>query len=174
MHGCSDKLGMRLIEAMRGLEQWAFLDGPVRRISGGVDSALSPAWLRHALRGVWLGHPFHPLLTDFTEGAWMAATFLDLFGPPGSSPAARRLLAFGMLTTVPTYLSGLVEWVETQRDEEGRVGVVHLAAISVAIGLYGASYIARRRGGRRSATLLGLGGGVVALAEVSSPWPTDT
>ncbi len=93
----------------------------------------------------------------------MAASFLDLFGPKGSADGARRLLGFGLLVAIPAYLTGLVEWAEEDQVEQRRVGLVHLTSISVAIGLYAASYLSRLKGGR--GRLLGVAAGLVALGD---------
>lgn len=120
--------------------------------------------LHAALRGAWLGHAVHPMLTDFTEGPWMAASFLDLFGPDDSDAAAQRLVGLGLLAAVPTLLSGLVDWSEA-RGGARRVGLVHAAGSLCATGLYALSYVARRRGGRTAGVALGLAGGVVAYLD---------
>lgn len=119
---------------------------------------------RAFLRGDWLGHAFHPLATDFTAGPWMAASFLDLFGPRGSEPAARRLVGLGLLAAVPTWLSGAVDWQET-RGRDRRVGLLHATTSSVSTALYAASYVARRRGDGRRGAVLGLLGGLVAIGD---------
>ncbi len=120
--------------------------------------------LRRALRGDWLGHALHPLLTDFTNGPWMAASFLDLFGPPGSEAAARRLVGFGLFASAPTFLSGITDWSEIQ-GRPRRIGLLHAATSSLATVLYAASYLARRRGAHRAGTVIGLMGGAVAFAD---------
>lgn len=160
-----ENAGRRLLEVARTIERAALLDRPARVLSTRVDAKLSPPALRKLLRGTWLGHSLHPLLTDFTEGFWMAASFLDLFGPPGSAPAARRLLGFGLATAVPTYLSGLVDWAAVRREEERRVGLAHLASISLALGLQGGSYLARAMGRQRQAAGLAVAGGIVAFLD---------
>lgn len=117
-----------------------------------------------ALHGGWLGHAVHPLLTDFTDGPWMGASFLDLFGPDGSSDAARRLVGFGLLASVPTLLSGFLDW-EVTEGAERRVGLLHAATSIAATALYGCSYLARRRGRQRAGAVLGLLGGTVAFVD---------
>ncbi len=74
------------------------------------------------LRGTWAGHALHPLLTDFPLGAWLAASFLDLFGGDATSRASRRLVGFGLLAAVPTAAAGLAEWQATNGVVR-RVGV---------------------------------------------------
>lgn len=160
-----ERIGVGMLAVMRAIEEAAFLDPAADRLTSVVGLLSRPAALRQLLRGTWLGHPFHPLLTDFTEGPWMAASFLDLFGPAGSSRAARRLLAFGLIMAAPTYLAGLVDWAEVKDETERRVGLIHLAITSSALALYASSYLARVRGRQRRATLLGLSGGLAALVD---------
>jgi len=155
--------GRALLAGIERVESCSALDPPADLLRGTILASLPPGPVRQALRGNWLGHGAHPMLSDFVEGPWMAASFLDLFGPRGSADSARRLLGFGLLVSVPAYLSGLLEWAEEERIEQRRVGLAHLAGISLAIGLYSASYLVRRKGGR--GRLLGVAGGLVALGD---------
>lgn len=139
----------------------AALESPAADIARATASL--PA-VRGALRGDWLAHAAHPMLTDFTEGPWMAASFLDLFGPPGSEAAARRLVGLGLVAAVPTALSGYLDWDDTSGPDR-RVGLVHAATSTLATALYGASYVARRQGRHRRGVVLGLVGGVVAYLD---------
>jgi uncharacterized membrane protein len=152
-----------LVRAMRRLEDDGRLDG----LAGPLDAAAaavvrSPA-VANALRGTWLGHALHPLLTDFPLGAWASASFLDLFGGTDSRPASQRLVGFGLLAAVPTAAAGLAEWRHTAGGAR-RVGVVHAGVNSAATVLYGSSWLARRRGAHGAAVVLGVAGGVVATA----------
>ncbi|HEX2054269.1 MAG TPA: hypothetical protein VHJ78_11170 [Actinomycetota bacterium] len=151
------------LQLVKRIERNAALDPWADTLRGAVQTALPPGPVRELLRGNWLGHAFHPLLSDFVEGPWMAASFLDLFGPEGSEPAARRLLGFGLLVAGPAYVTGLLEWAEEQRVQQRRVGLVHLGSITTAISLYSLSYLVRRRGGR--GRLLGVVAGVVAMGD---------
>lgn len=139
------------------------MDGVADRASRVVTSR-SRGRSGELLRGDWLGHAFHPLATDFTSGPWMGASFLDLFGPPGSAAAARRLVGLGLLAAVPTWLSGAVDWQQS-RGRDRRVGLLHAATSTVSTGLYAASYVARRRGEGRRGVVLGLLGGLVAMGD---------
>ena len=58
----------------------------------------------------WLGHPLHPLLTDLPIGFWTSAFVLDLVGGPGSRDASRQLVAWGVVSAVPTAAAGLADW----------------------------------------------------------------
>jgi uncharacterized membrane protein len=110
---------------------------------------------------VWLGHALHPLLTDFPLGAWMSASFLDLFAGPHARRASQRLVGFGLLVALPTATAGLAEWRDTAGGAR-RVGVVHAGINTTAMVLYGCSWLARRRRAHRAAVALGVGGGLIA------------
>lgn len=140
------------------------LDPLAQAVRGAVAEVVGSQAAKDVLRGTWLGHALHPLLTDFTAGPWMSASFLDLLGPKGSSPAARRLVGLGLIAAVPTLLSGFVDWQETEGSER-RVGLVHAGTSSLATLLYGCSFLARRRGNERGGVILGLLGGAVAFCD---------
>ena len=155
--------GAALLRLMERVESAPALDPPADLLREVVRTALPSEPLRKLLRGNWLGHSFHPLITDFVEGPWMAASFLDMFGPDDAEGSARRLLGLGLLVSVPAYLTGLLEWAEEERVEQRRVGLIHLTSISTAIGLYTVSYLSRRRGGRGRA--LGVAAGLIAFTD---------
>ena len=140
---------------------------PAVDLGATVVAALAGAVVRtdrvgRVLRGAPIGHALHPLLTDFPLGAWMSASFLDLFGGRGARGPAQRLVGFGLLASIPTVAAGLAEWQSTSGRKARRVGVVHAAVSSTATALYGSSWLARRRGSHASAVLLGVTGGLVA------------
>ena len=140
------------------------LGGKAVSAAHGRGGRAAQRWARF-WEGTWLGHSLHPLLSDFVEGPWMAASFLDVFGPEGSAPAAERLLGFGLFVAVPCYLAGLADWRQASEPGDRRVGLIHLVAVSLATGLYGLSYAARRTGRHRKGALLGLAGGSVAMVD---------
>ena len=144
-----------------GLEADDRIDGAAGVLQAVADGVVRSDGLDRALRGSWLGHALHPLLTDFPLGAWMSASFLDLFGGRDARGPAQRLIGFGLLAATPTIAAGLAEWRGT-RGGARRVGVVHAAVNATATVLYGSSWLARRRGSHRLAVGLGVGGGVVA------------
>jgi uncharacterized membrane protein len=150
-----------LVALVRCLEDVPSLDAAARRLVVVTDAVVRSPALADGLRGAWLGHALHPLLTDFPLGAWMSASFLDLFGGPGTEDAAQRLIGFGLLAAVPTVASGLAEWQATG-GRARRLGVVHAGVNSTALSLYASSWIARRRGTHGFAVALGVGGGIVA------------
>ena len=155
--------GNRLHRLLRRVEDDQALDPVAERVTGAAAGALGRGG-KELLTGSWLGHALHPVLTDFADGAWMAASFLDVFGPKSAAPAAQRLVGFGLLAAVPTAATGVAEWADTA-DNERRVGLLHVLTSSTAFLLYGCSYVARRRGRRRAGVVVGVLGGLVAIAD---------
>jgi uncharacterized membrane protein len=100
---------------------------------------------RDLLQGAWLGHAVHPPLTDVTLGLFSSAVTLDLIGGKSARPAARRLIALGLLTTLPTLWTGWAEWAELEQREQ-RVGLVHALTNGTAAVGFAASWRARRKG----------------------------
>lgn len=139
------------------------LDPPARKLLDVAHRAIRPGRLRDALSGTFLGHALHPLMTDVPIGTWTSAMLLDNAGGPGSERAARRLIGVGIAASLPTAVTGYVEWADSAdgRSSTRRLGLVHAAANVTALTLYSASYLARRRGG--SGRVLALAGGA-ALA----------
>jgi uncharacterized membrane protein len=146
---------VRFADRLAALE---LLDTPATALSAVADRLIPEGPVRRILRGSWLGHPFHPAATDVPIGAWLSASVLDLLGGERSHRAADGLVAFGVATALPTAASGLSDWSEIERAGPRRVGVVHALANSTALGLYGASLVARIRGDRPRGVLLGLAG----------------
>lgn len=142
------------------LEAAAALDAPAKRIGKSVRGRIAPGTLKDALSGTWLGHAVHPILTDVVIGSWTSATLLDLFGGRSSEQGAERLLAVGIAAYGPTALTGMTDWADTEIADDGvrRVGIVHAVANSVALGLYTASLLSRRRGARGRGVALALAG----------------
>ena len=144
-----------LIEAVESAD---VLDAPGKAIGKLVRSALGPGALKDALSGTWLGHALHPLMTDVVIGSWMSATLLDLLGGDEDGRAAERLIGVGIAAYAPTALAGINDWADSEPADDGvrRAGLVHAAANSTALTLYGASLAARRRGSPRLGAALGL------------------
>lgn len=148
-----------LVRLTLRLEDSARLDGAVDALAPGVGSLFGTGVRGSALRGDWLGHALHPLLTDVVVGSWLSASVLDALGGRRWSAPAQALVGTGLLAVGPTAWTGWAEWSTAGRREQ-RVGVVHAAANAFAIGVYAASWAARRRdhhaAGARLA-LVGLG-----------------
>jgi len=92
------------------LENAAALDAPVQAIEPTIRAVFGTGTRASVLRGDWLGHAVHPLLTDLVIGTWTSATLLDLFGGRESSIPAQRLIGTGLLAVGPTAWSGWAEW----------------------------------------------------------------
>ena len=115
------------------------------------------------LSGSFLGHPLHPALTDVPIGCWVSASVLDLVGGGGARSGTQRLVALGIVATVPTALTGLTDWQDTSGGAR-RVGVAHAIANSCALLMQVASWSARRKGHHvRGAALGALGLGALGI-----------
>ena len=139
----------RIAEAIGERNRLDALADPLHRL---IDSRL-PAGAADLLRGRWLGHPFHPLLTDLPIGCWTSAWTLDLLGGERSRPAADLLVGLGVVTAVPAVVTGWADWATLPRRAR-RVGLVHAASNAVATGVFAASWLARRRGERMRGVIL--------------------
>lgn len=95
-------------------------------------------WLAEVLRGEWLGHALHPVMTAVVIGTWTSATLLDWLGGDDDSRAAGRLIGIGLLAAGPTAWTGWAEWSGADRAPQ-RVGVVHAVSNGVAIGAFAGS-----------------------------------
>jgi nitrite reductase/ring-hydroxylating ferredoxin subunit/uncharacterized membrane protein len=142
------------------LEQARSLDPVVERVESAVNRILPPGTVKDALHGRWLGHALHPLLIALPIGFWSGASLLDLTpAREGSRRAAQRLVGAGLLVAVPTAASGLADWSALGAfHRPKRVGFVHAATNTAAAVLYGASWLARRRGDQDRGRLLALTG----------------
>ena len=138
----------------------AALDGPAEAVAGAVRGAIPRGPVKDALSGTPLGHAIHPLFTDIPIGTWTASTLLDVVGGRDSRPASERLIAIGVLAAAPTAATGLNDWADTTpaSDSVRRIGAVHAVANVAALGLYAASWAARRRGRHGRGVALGLAG----------------
>jgi nitrite reductase/ring-hydroxylating ferredoxin subunit/uncharacterized membrane protein len=148
----------------KAIEHATVLDGPAESVAGVVGKVLKPGVLKDALSGTPLGHPAHPALVAVPIGSWLGASWLDLVGGRGSRNAARKLVALGIVSAVPSALTGASDWSDTMGAER-RVGFVHALANSTGLALYVASWRARRRGQQlRGAGLALAGAGVVGFS----------
>ena len=136
------------------------LDRPAEVVASVISTVVPEGRWKDAASGTWLGHPLHPLLVSLPIGAWSSATVLDLT-TVRPSPAARRLVGLGLLAAIPTAAAGGSDWVDTSGAER-RVGLLHAVGAWLSIGLYAASWRARRGGTTGGKLLAMAGAGVLA------------
>jgi hypothetical protein len=151
----------RIVRWTLRLEEASALDRPVRALERPVRNVFGSGVHGSVLRGEWLGHAVHPLLTDVALGSWTSATVLDLVGGPDSSVAAQKLVGTGLLAAGPTAWTGWAEW-SAAGSRDKRVGLVHAVTNAAAIGVYAASWLARRRGRHGTGAGLALAGAAVS------------
>ncbi len=129
------------------------LDAPATVISGALGPVMrSPA--KPLLRGDWLGHAVHPLLTDIPIGTFTSALLLDLLG--ADEDAAAALLGAGVVATPAVILTGWSDWHEEEAQSAAirRSGIVHALLNAAGVGLQIASLAARRDDERVRGTVL--------------------
>ncbi len=137
------------------------LDSVARPLSKAVAKLFPHGPVKDALSGTWLGHPLHPLLTDVAIGSWTSAFLLDVFGGEATEAAADSLVGAGVVSALPTAISGLSDWSD-MLGAERRMGLVHATANVLAVTCYGLSWVARRKGDRSRGVALGLLGASIA------------
>ena len=143
----------RLAEALErivtSIENLSSVD-PAAQAAQKITGALPPGTVKDLLSGTDLGHPAHPLLVTVPIGAFTSALVLDLVG---EQRAARQLIGLGIVSSLPTAATGASDWSDTMGAER-RVGLVHAALNSVALGAFAASWVLRRTPGRGRLTAL--------------------
>src|SRR3954468_21904549 len=92
------------------LESATALDPVVRAVQPLAGALVADPNRADALRGKWLGHALHPLMTDLPIGFLASALPLGLGGGRSAQSAATRLVALGIATAVPTAVTGWAEW----------------------------------------------------------------
>jgi nitrite reductase/ring-hydroxylating ferredoxin subunit/uncharacterized membrane protein len=139
------------------IERCQALDPVGDALTRAIRDVLPAGPAKDLLSGTWIGHALHPLLTDVPIGAWTSSVALDWVGGGRARPAADTLIVLGILAAVPASLTGAADWGDTQ-PKERRVGLIHAAANSAALGLFCASLVERRRGHRIRGRLISLVG----------------
>jgi nitrite reductase/ring-hydroxylating ferredoxin subunit len=142
------------------VEEADTLDGLANAVGSNVRKLIPAGPVKDALAGTWLGHALHPILTDVVIGSFLSASLLDLLGGDDDGRAAERLLGVGIAAYGPTALTGVTDWADSEVVDAPvrRVGLVHAAGNAVALGLYTASLVARRKGDHGRGKLLALAG----------------
>lgn len=124
------------------------LDSIGQAVGGAVGKVLKPGPVKDFLSGTWLGHAAHPVLTDLPIGSFTSALALDLLGGEDAAAGAQTLVGLGILSAVPTALTGLSELADLGEERDWAVGAAHAFGNTAALACYGLSYLARRRGNR--------------------------
>src|SRR5262245_56069084 len=88
-----DRVAAPLSDAVRGVYEAAGSAGQIAK---------------HAMHGVWLGHPLHPVFTDIPIGAWTTAMALDTCanGDRGMRRAATFAMGVGLLGAAASAITG--------------------------------------------------------------------
>jgi len=139
------------------LERTESLDRLAEPAHDALTRVLPAGPIKNVLHGVWLGHPLHPMLTDLPIGFWTSAVVLDVLGGRRARSAADTLVGLGVLAALPAAAAGAADWSELDTPER-RSGIVHAMANLTATGLFGLSFLARRRGHRAAGKALGFAG----------------
>jgi uncharacterized membrane protein len=150
-----------LTRQVDALEQDERLDRPIERLEP-IAGKLAAGSTGDALQGKWLGHAFHPLLTDFPLGCWAASGLLDLVGGKRSRRASQRLVGLGLMFVPITAATGAADWSVVKDQRVKRVGAVHAIGNTAVAVLYYRSWRARRHGHHFSGVILGMAGGLLA------------
>ena len=139
-----------LLRWSRSLANKAWLDPAASFMTARSSALFRSPKLEAVAHGAWLGHPFHPALTDLPIGFWTSAFMLDFLGGEGANHSARRLIGWGNLAAVPTAVAGLADARQLD-DKNRRVAVVHGALNAGGLLAYVLSWTARRRPYRKFA-----------------------
>lgn len=111
--------------------------------------------IKDFLHGTWLGHPFHPVITDVPIGAWTAAAVLDgleLLGEDKYAKGADASIGIGLLGAAGAMVSGITDWSGTTKKKQ-KIGLMHGLLNLGATALYTTSYIFRKKKEDRGAAI---------------------
>ncbi len=139
------------------IENATFLERLAEPLATAAAKVIGRGPVNDALSGTATGHPVHPALVLAPLGSWLSATLLDVVGGYDSRDSAMRLVGLGNLAALPAAAAGINDWIDTEGPER-RVGLVHALANVGGLGLFTASWFARRRGDHRRGVALSLGG----------------
>ena len=110
------------------------------------------------------GHPAHPVFTDLPIGFWTSAWFLDLMpGRAATTIASRRLIGLGLLSTVPTVVSGLGDAGDLKRSDR-RLAAAHAGLNVAATAAFALSWGMRRKQTTSAARAVAHAGAALATA----------
>ena len=138
------------------IEQQAWLDLVAEKLQhavAGMFKAAGPAQpaIQDFLYGTWLGHPFHPVLTDDALGRWVTALALDTLeattGRKQFRAGADAAVALWLAGAVGSAITGLNDWQWTIAQPR-RIGLSHAGLNGSGVVLYTLSWLLRRAGSR--------------------------
>src|ERR1700737_113313 len=116
----------KVIEALVGrISRNKRLDIVGQALGGAVGKLVKPGRVKDLLSGTWLGHPLHPLLTDLPIGSFNSAMALDLLGGEDAAAGAQTLIGLGVLSALPTALTGLSDLSDVFDERDRAVGAAH-------------------------------------------------
>lgn len=138
---------------VESIEKAEALDRPAAALAA-FHGAYQRGPVKAFLRGDWIGHALHPLLTDVPIGTWTSALLLDALG--ADDEATTALLVAGVASVPLVAISGWSDWHDGEEGSSAirRVGIVHAAVTGSAAALQIASVGARRSGSRGRGTVL--------------------
>jgi nitrite reductase/ring-hydroxylating ferredoxin subunit len=111
------------------------------------------------LHGRWLGHAFHPVLSDLPLGLWTASVLFDTLN---MDDAAAVMSGVGSSAAVGAALTGLADWTVTH-GRERRLALLHGLLNTGGLLLQIGSLAARLGGRRKWGRSLGWLGWIVSL-----------
>jgi nitrite reductase/ring-hydroxylating ferredoxin subunit/uncharacterized membrane protein len=152
-------LAHRIDRLVQRIERCSSLDATADRLAA-LGSPLKAGRVKDLLSGTPFGHPIHPVLVTVPIGAWLTTTFLDFTGGEQSRAAAQRTVGLGVVAALPAATAGFSDWLDTSGAER-RVGLVHAAVNDMAVTIYLASWVARRRDRHQLGAGLSLGAGLI-------------
>jgi nitrite reductase/ring-hydroxylating ferredoxin subunit/uncharacterized membrane protein len=150
-----DRVPFELRRAVGRIEEAEALDAVASAVAPIVGRMTTSPMVKQVLSGAPFGHRLHPMLTDIPIGCWTSASVLDAIAWRSGDASARRLVGLGVVSAIPTAVTGLSDWHDISRKDR-RIGVVHMAANGAATLIELASWSARRRGHHVRGALLGL------------------
>ena len=142
------------------IERAEVLDPVAEKVAGAAQKLLNRRGLTDLLSGTPAGHSLHPLFIALPIGSWTSAGVFDVLG---DTSGAQTLTGIGLLTAIPSVVTGASDWCYTDGAER-RVGLVHATCNYLAIGAYLGSWLARRSGRRG----LGIGLSVIGGGAISA------
>jgi nitrite reductase/ring-hydroxylating ferredoxin subunit/uncharacterized membrane protein len=144
--------------AIRALGRSESLNALGKWLSNTFYRFIRPGRLKDALAGTWMAHPMHPMLTDVTIGTWTSASILDVLGGEKARQSADMLVGIGILSALPTAVTGLSDLSDIVDREERGVATAHALANVGGLSLWILSYLNRKAGRRRAGLMLSMAG----------------